>query len=108
MRSVSALPLGLLAACALVAVGCGSDSDATVVTDVESTAPADDQSAPSPVDTIIIDVRAPEEFAEGHLDGAINLDVQGGAFEAGLAELDPSAPTRCTAVVAAARRWPPA
>jgi rhodanese-related sulfurtransferase len=93
MRHVTAIPLGLLAACSLLAVGCGSDSDATIVTEVQSTAPAqtEGQNAPSPAASIIIDVRTPEEFAQGHLDGAINLDVEGGAFEAGLADLDPSA-----------------
>jgi rhodanese-related sulfurtransferase len=93
MRNVTALPLGLLAACSLLAVGCGSDGDSAVVTEVSSTAPtlAAGQSVPSPADTIIIDVRTPEEFAQGHLDGAVNLDVEGGAFEAGLADLDPSA-----------------
>ena len=37
----------------------------------------------------MIDVRTPEEFAEGHLDGAVNLDVQSGRFDAELAALDP-------------------
>jgi rhodanese-related sulfurtransferase len=93
MRQLRAIPLGLLAACSLLAAGCGSDSDATVVTEVPSTAPApaDGQSDPSPAETIIIDVRTPEEFAQGHLDGAVNLDVESGEFEAGLADLDPSA-----------------
>jgi phage shock protein E len=93
MPRLSAIPFGLLAACSLLAVGCGSDSDATVVTEVQSTAPApaENQSVPSPADMIVIDVRTPEEFAQGHLDGAVNLDVEGGAFEAGLADLDPDA-----------------
>jgi phage shock protein E len=92
MRHVTAIPLGILAACSVLAVGCGSDSDATVVTEVQSTAPAaDSQSVPSAADAVIIDVRTPEEFAQGHLDGAINLDVESGAFESGLADLDPSA-----------------
>ena len=39
----------------------------------------------------IIDVRTPAEFAEGHLEGAINADVQGGQFSAFLAGLDKGA-----------------
>ncbi len=39
---------------------------------------------------VVIDVRTPGEFAEGHLDGALNLDVESGAFEQGLSELDPT------------------
>lgn len=38
---------------------------------------------------IVIDVRTPEEFAEGHIEGAINVDVKGENFEAELAKLDP-------------------
>lgn len=38
--------------------------------------------------TVVIDVRTSEEFAAGHLDGALNLDLESGAFEAELAELD--------------------
>lgn len=38
-------------------------------------------------DTVIIDVRTPAEFAEGHLDGALNIDVQSAEFDALIAEL---------------------
>ena len=39
----------------------------------------------------VIDVRTAEEFAGGHVQGAVNLDVEGGAFESGIAALDKSA-----------------
>ena len=39
-------------------------------------------------DFVIVDVRTPEEFAEGHLDGAVNLDVQARDFEKKLRVLD--------------------
>ncbi len=32
-------------------------------------------------DTVIIDVRTPAEYAQGHLDGALNIDLQSGTFE---------------------------
>jgi rhodanese-related sulfurtransferase len=38
----------------------------------------------------IIDVRTPEEFAAGHLEGAINYDYEGGTLEAALSSFDPS------------------
>ena len=38
-------------------------------------------------DTVVIDVRTPAEFAEGHLDGAVNIDVQGADFDALVSEL---------------------
>ncbi len=37
---------------------------------------------------VILDVRTPDEFAEGHLAGAVNLDVQSPGFEKGLRALD--------------------
>ena len=40
--------------------------------------------------TVVVDVRTPAEFASGHLEGAINIDVQAADFEARLAELDPA------------------
>ncbi len=49
--------------------------------------------APEPVelgdDAVIIDVRTPAEFAAGHLEGAVNIDVQSPQFDALVDELDP-------------------
>ncbi len=39
-------------------------------------------------DFVILDVRTPDEFAEGHIDGAVNLDVLSPGFEKGLRVLD--------------------
>jgi rhodanese-related sulfurtransferase len=93
MRRLIVLALGLLATFPLVASGCGSDDDSAAAAEVATTtAPAGDGAATdAAADVIIIDVRTPEEFAQGHLDGAVNLDVEGGEFEAGLADLDPAA-----------------
>ena len=38
---------------------------------------------------IVIDVRTAEEFAQGHVQGARNLDLNCGDFAAALAGLDP-------------------
>lgn len=40
--------------------------------------------------TTVIDVRTPEEYAAGHLPGAVNLDVNGTDFQARLAPLSRS------------------
>lgn len=40
--------------------------------------------------TVVIDVRTPDEFASGHLEGAINLDVQSADFDALVSQLDPA------------------
>ena len=48
--------------------------------------------APLPADAVVVDVRTPGEFAEGHLDGAVNIDVQATDFAARAAELPVDAP----------------
>ena len=40
---------------------------------------------------IIIDVRATDEFAAGHLDGAVNYTVEDGTLEQALSNLNPNA-----------------
>jgi len=45
-----------------------------------------------PTGSVVIDVRSPEEFVAGHLDGAVNLNVEDGTLLAALPSLDPSAP----------------
>jgi rhodanese-related sulfurtransferase len=69
-----------VAACALVlgVSSCGGGTPATSVAPVAS----DVASA------VIIDVRTAEEFAAGHVTGALNLDFTSGEFEAALADLD--------------------
>lgn len=50
--------------------------------------------APEKVDmtavTAVIDVRTPAEFAEGHLDGALNIPLESGNFPNEIAQLDPA------------------
>lgn len=41
--------------------------------------------------SMIIDVRTPEEFAQGHLDGAVNIPVELPSFTAQIQALDPDA-----------------
>ncbi len=40
----------------------------------------------------VLDIRTPEEFSDGHLKDAVNLDFNSGDFEEKLAKLDPSKP----------------
>ena len=41
--------------------------------------------------TLIIDVRTPEEFIAGHVRGALLIDFKDASFDAKIAELDPNA-----------------
>lgn len=52
---------------------------------VSACAPA--PAEPIAADAVLIDVRTPAEFAEGHLAGAVNIDLQSGAFEQQIAAL---------------------
>lgn len=76
-RSVLRSPLPLVLA-VLVAVGAltACSGESVEVTD----------------DTVILDVRTPEEFAEGHLVGAQNIDVSADGFDDEVAQLDTDVP----------------
>jgi rhodanese-related sulfurtransferase len=43
-------------------------------------------------DRTVIDVRSPAEYAEAHVAGALNIDVDGASFADQIAELDPEEP----------------
>ncbi|MDX2375854.1 rhodanese-like domain-containing protein [Microbacterium sp. LRZ72] len=40
-------------------------------------------------DAVIIDVRTPAEYDEGHLEGAVNIDVSASDFDERMSQLDP-------------------
>jgi len=77
----------------LGAGACGSDDvPASPVSSESVGTSADPVPADEALDRIadgarVIDVRTPEEFDAGHLDGAINLDVQEGDFAERVSEL---------------------
>lgn len=66
---------------ALALSACGGD---------ETTSSAAAAVAPAGAPVTIIDVRTPQEFAEGHVQGAVNLNVEDGTLEAALPSLDPA------------------
>lgn len=91
---MKATAAGILAA-VLLAAGCGgSAGTATREAVVETIAPAaaaDLLGAP-PAGLVVLDVRTPEEFASGHLEGAVNLDFRAATFAEDLAVLDRDVP----------------
>jgi rhodanese-related sulfurtransferase len=75
-KTITSIALGVgLGAIALLS-SCGNNAEGTTMD--YSTA-------------IIIDVRATDEFAAGHLEGAINYNVEDGTLEQALPNLDPEA-----------------
>jgi len=86
----SLMVAGIVAASVLL-LGCGDDGTSTdagssasgsdIATDAESAVPAD---------AVIIDVRSAEEFAAGHLEGALNYNVEDGTLAEQLSSLDPN------------------
>lgn len=113
---VSLKPVAVLLAALAVAAGCAADNNGSgqaggTVAEESTTAPASTSAsvltpgirlvsaeqgaeiqADPPEDLIVLDVRTPEEFAEGHLEGAIMVDFYADNFADQLAELDPDAP----------------
>ena len=66
---------------------CSSESNAAI-TNVDATTFISTISDPN---IKVIDVRSLGEFSTGHLKGALNIDVESGGFDAGIADLDKSA-----------------
>lgn len=83
-----ALIIGL-SACAGTSTN-ASDASMPEQTATQSGAMSQEAADTSVVDLTIIDVRTPEEYAEGHLEGAINIDIYAPDFEKQIKALDPS------------------
>ena len=73
-------------------VACSSGTD-TLTTGIRTVAPSAAQEVidEAPADLVVLDVRTPEEFAEGHLANAVNVDFYAADFSSQLAALDPDA-----------------
>jgi phage shock protein E len=78
-RFAKGRPLRRLLSLLVLVLGSG-----LVLTGCGPTAPPAELAA----DVVIIDVRAPEEFAAGHLEGSVNIDVSASDFDAVVSELD--------------------
>lgn len=101
--AVRALAVALVLGSTLVTSGCADSSNGPVAVSAGPTASAAPTSgaelgaaefaaALKRPGTTIVDVRTPAEFAQGHLPGAVNLDVSSPEFATRLATLDPRAP----------------
>jgi phage shock protein E len=77
----------------LALAGCSGESAAPTAT-IETISPlaAADLIEEAPAGLVVLDVRTPEEFATGHLAGAVNLDYQAAGFPDELGALDREVP----------------
>jgi rhodanese-related sulfurtransferase len=83
MRRLLVLLAALLGATALLA-GCSSSTASSAVSTVP---PSEFVTAMGQPGTVIVDVRTPGEFAAGHVDGAVNIDVESADFGTQIAAL---------------------
>lgn len=74
------------AALSVVLTGCSAFSPSA--TSVSTTVVEDEVTQEAMDIGTLIDVRTPDEFAQGHLEGAINLDITSSAFDVEIANLD--------------------
>lgn len=91
---MSRRPRPVWVALALVLLaGCGGNAATTAAT-IETVSPAEAMALldDPPSGLVILDVRTPDEFAAGHLPGAVNLDFQSAGFAADLGSLDRAVP----------------
>ncbi|MCV2396311.1 rhodanese-like domain-containing protein [Actinotalea sp. M2MS4P-6] len=91
LRGVAAAAFGV--AIAVSAAGCSSSAEGTSQSTSAATLSVVDFAKRVATDGVVtIDVRTPEEYASGHLPGAINIDVEAADFADQVAKLDHTAP----------------
>lgn len=76
--------MAVIFASTFVLTSCGGSSAAIDLN------PTDFQAKAQEAGVVLLDVRTAGEFAAGHIEGAINIDVEGMTFEGEIANLDKS------------------
>jgi len=84
MKSNKILLLTLLALFAFTGISLAQSTDSATVVSVETF----EKMSKKKKKTVILDVRTPEEVAEGHLAGAKNINVQDDLFQVSIDQLD--------------------
>jgi phage shock protein E len=93
-RRLRALVAVLASALALIAAGCGGESssapgqETAASSAVTLTSPADAEALLEGGDVEVLDVRTPDEYAGGHIEGATLIDFYEPDFADRLAKLD--------------------
>lgn len=73
----------VLVAGVLILSGCSSKASAITNMNVKDFATKTQQAG-----VIVLDVRTPGEFSQGHIQGAMNIDVEASTFDSEIAQLD--------------------
>ena len=84
MKSNKILFLTFLALFAFTGISLAQSTDSATLVSVEKF----EKMTKKKKKTVILDVRTPQEVAEGHLAGAKNIDVQGDLFQVSIEQLD--------------------
>ncbi|MEA2001256.1 MAG: rhodanese-like domain-containing protein [Actinomycetota bacterium] len=92
MKSISTTATSLLLVGALAFGACGGSTATDTNLETLPVGEIEEIVASPPADLILLDIRTPEEFAAGHLAGAINVDYYANDFEDRLAELNLEVP----------------
>ncbi len=86
------LSLAILTLVAVFAIAACDSTEAEAAPGAYTVSPADAVAMIESGDRTVIDVRSPGEFAQAHVVGAMNIDVEGPDFADRIAELDPDEP----------------
>ena len=88
-RAAAVAALGVALASGVA--GCSGSTGSAAHATTQNLDPQAFASRASTPGVVILDVRTPEEFATGHLPGAINIDVEAADFTTQIASLDKTA-----------------
>ncbi|MFN8126006.1 MAG: rhodanese-like domain-containing protein [Candidatus Nanopelagicales bacterium] len=83
MKRLALALIALIALMTVLVAGCSSGGGAVKTVDAQTF--LDTASQPG---VTVVDVRTPAEYAAGHLDGAVNIDVESSDFAQQLGSLD--------------------
>ena len=86
------ITLAILALVAVFAIGACDSGEASSDPGAYTVKPEAAVAMIDEGERVVIDVRTPAEFAEAHIAGALNIDVDGADFADQIAELDPEEP----------------
>ncbi len=92
MRNATKTLLASIIAAALLLGACGGSAATDSMLELTSVGEVAEIVESPPADLVVLDIRTPEEFASGHIAGAINVDYYAPDFEAQLRELDLTVP----------------